>query len=375
MRKDKQKIGIVTFPISTAGVTPLSNFIDVLRPLSDNIYLITGNEGYSFFKKTKEVHVYGITHKEEKQTFNRIISYIWTQLRISYCFAKQSRCADTWIFYIGGESLLLPMITARSLNIKVILALAGFPSESLRGAKDPLFKPLELVGKINLALSNKIIVYSKNIIKERGLEKYRSKILIVHKHFIDFTLFNISKRIEERENVIGYIGRLHKEKGVLNFIEAIPSLQKMVTNIAFLIGGNGELSSEIRAYLKKKNSVNRVEMVGWIPHENLPKYLNKLKLLVLPSYAEGLPNIMLEAMACGTPVLATCVGAIPDVIEDKKNGFLLEDNSPECISKKILEVLARKDLGEISNNARITIKKNFTYNSAVGNYRRILKNI
>ena len=72
-----------------------------------------------------------------------------------------------------------------------------------------------------------------------------------------------------------------------------------------------------------------VTLVGWISHDELPSYLNMLKLLVVPSYTEGLPNIVIEAMSCGTPVLATPVGGVPDLIEDGITGFILEDNFPE----------------------------------------------
>ena len=125
----------------------------------------------------------------------------------------------------------------------------------------------------------------------------------------------------------------------------------------------------------KENLNNKVELTRWIPHDELPDYLNELKLLILPSYTEGLPNIMLEAMACGTPVLATPVGAIPDVITDGETGFILENNSPECIAENVMRALNHHDLEKIVKNARELVEKEFTYEAAVKRYRAILKEL
>lgn len=127
--------------------------------------------------------------------------------------------------------------------------------------------------------------------------------------------------------------------------------------------------------MEKNNLNDKVKPAGWIPHDELPDYRNGLKLLVLPSYTEGLPNIMLEAMACGTPVLATSVGGIPDVIKDGETGFIMENNSPECIAENVMRVLNHPNLDKIVKNARKLVEKEFTYEAAVGRYRMILKEL
>ena len=80
-------------------------------------------------------------------------------------------------------------------------------------------------------------------------------------------------------------------------------------------------------------------------------------------------------MACGTPVLATPVGGVPDVIKDDETGFIIEDNSPECIAENVERALNSPDLDKIVKNARELVEKEFTYEAAVERYREILENI
>jgi len=370
----KPNIGILTFPISEAGNIPLSNLVDLLQPLSNEIYLITGNDGYTFFKDDRRIHAYGIKHEMGANIFTRILRYIYAQLSISYKLAKITRNINSWIFFIGGDTLVLPMLTAKLLRKKVVLAFAGSSVQTLESAGDSLSKWEKILSKINVVLSNRIVVYSPNLIQQWNLEKYRNKISIAHEHFLDFNKFEIKKKLKERNNLVGYIGRLSEEKGVLNFVRAIPEILKERNDMEFLIGGDGQLRGEIEKYISGKNLNDKVKLAGWIPHEKLPDYLNELKLVVLPSFTEGLPNIMLEAMACGTPVLATPVGAIPDVITDGETGFIMENNSPECIARNVIRALNHPNLERIAENARALVEREFTYEKAVEKWREVLEN-
>ena len=106
---------------------------------------------------------------------------------------------------------------------------------------------------------------------------------------------------------------------------------------------------------------DKVKLTGWIPHDELPDHFSEVKLMVLPSENEGVPGIVQEAMAYGTPVLATPVGAIPDLIQDGKTGFILEDNSPECIAKNVVRALGYPNLSEIAKNARKLVEDEYNY--------------
>jgi glycosyltransferase involved in cell wall biosynthesis len=203
------------------------------------------------------------------------------------------------------------------------------------------------------------------------LDKYKHKVFTHGARFVDTESFKKRRELGERENVIGYVGRLELAKGVIDFVEAIPSVLENNPNVRFLISGSGTLFGLIKDKLEYKRLTSHVVLSDWIPHQRLPDFLNEMKLIVLPSYSEGLPLVMLEAMACGTPVLATPVGNVSDVVKDGITGFIMENNSPECIAGNILRVLNCPTLEEITQNGRNLVHSEFTYQAAVQRYSEI----
>jgi glycosyltransferase involved in cell wall biosynthesis len=375
VNKKEPNIGLVTWPILTAGVVPLQRLIHVLHPLSNELHVITGGAACDIFIAAgHRVYPYLIDQESTANTFLRVMGNISTQLKISWRLCKIARHVDFWIFFFGGPVLLLPMLTAKLLLKDVVLAFTGSASEDMRAQVGSFIsKIVGFLTKINCTLSSMIVIYSESLIKTWGLERYEHKISIAREHFLDFDKFKVQKPLNERDNLIGYIGRLSEEKGILNFVEAIPGILETRGEAAFLIGGDGQLRSQVEEHANKLS--NKVKYAGWIPYDELPHYLNELKLLVLPSYTEGLPNIMLEAMACGTPVLATPVGSIPDVVKDGETAFIMKDNSPEGIARNVIIVLTHPNLEKIAADAHALVQKEFTYEKAMERYRDILASL
>lgn len=368
----KMNIGVITFPLGNSGKHALSNLIDILCPISSLIYLITGNVALSYFKYDKRIISYGMNYTSKKNIFVKAINFIYLQLIFSLYLIWIGRKADIWIFFIGCESFLLPMMVVKLLHIKSILLLAGYPSKNIKSQRNIVWNLTRLLSRINLSLSREIIVYSPNVINERKLERYENKIHIAHKHFLDFGEFKITRTIESRETKVGYIGSLSQVKGVINFLQAVFIILQNDSRLKISIVGDGELYNMIISEISASGYHENIQLYKWVPHNEVAKYLNELKLIVIPSYSEGLPNIMLEAMACGVPVLAAPVGSIKDIIVDGVNGFIMEDNSPDCIAKNIMRALNYPCLDKIVINAHDLVINNFSFEKAIERYKLIL---
>ena len=367
------RIGVITMPVFKAGVTPLSNLITIICSLSKNVLLITGGEGYDLFRNDKRLKTLRISHNTSTFIIKRMFNFIIPQFKISFYIFKTRNQIDIFIFFLGGDILLFPMLTACLFRKKVLIL---FPSSTIKIHtlnQDPLVFILKFLHRGTCTFADKLIVYAESLIGDYSLGRWAEKIVIAHDHYIDFDRFEIKNGYLSRECIVGYIGRLSTEKGVQHFVQALPAILKDRKELRILIGGDGPLKKNIETALQTEKLRDYVDLPGWVSNEDYPGYLNRLRLLVLPSYTEGLPYTILEAMTCGTPVLATPVGAIPDIIIDGKTGFIMKDNSPECIAENVKRALSSPDLEKIVKNGRRFVDENFTFEKTVGIWRSILR--
>ena len=351
----------------------MSNLVEILFNISTEFVLITGNEGYKQFKNECRFKVYDVSYKIGNP-FLKVIRNLSGQIIASFIIIKNRKIIKHWIFF-GGEREIISIITAKLLKKNVIILILGSVIRDYTIAKDPFTIIIKILSTLKNALADKLIVYTPRLISEWHLEPYSHKILIASQNFLDFNTFTITIPLINRPHLIGYIGRFSAEKGVQNFVQALPAIFREQKEIKVLIGGDGQLKESVETSIKDSGLTDYVELSCWISHDELPLHLNQLRLLVLPSYTEGLPNIMLEAMACGTPVLATPVGAIPDVIIDGKTGFIMKDNSPECIAENVIRALDCPDLARIAENGRNSVRENYSFEKTVGRWKQIFNNI
>lgn len=378
-QSDKPNIAVISHPFSNqVGQGMLANFIDILSPLSGRIFVLTGDFSYTDDPRIQIMKVKGDEKRESM--LKRIPKFVLTQFSVASNLIRVSRNTQVVIFSIGAKAYLIPMLLAKVLGKKTLVCTTGLSLQAGEEMyKDRLFgagkfiltRLWEALERANYALSNHIAVQSPSIVTYLGLDKYRKKITVASGRYTDTGLFDLSIAPGNRGNIIGYVGRLSEEKGVMNFIEAIPIILQEHGEAKFLVGGPGPLFDEIERRLKRYQLDERVQLLGWIPHHELPGYLNELKLLVLPSYSEGFPGIVREAMACGAVVVAVPVGGVPDLIEDGETGFTMEDNTPGSIARGVSRALNHPALNRIADKARALIIQEHSYEVAVQKYREI----
>ena len=202
-----------------------------------------------------------------------------------------------------------------------------------------------------LSYADVIISVSKSFINEsKFLHKYIDKIVFIP-NGIDLEEFNIpySKeecrdmlKLDREKNIILFVGSLHPLKGPHILLKAIPKIIKENRDTLFVFVGGGdidrykELSEElgIRKYVKFTGYVN----------ENKPFYYKASDIFVLSSFLECLPLVILEAMACGVPVVASDIGGIPDIVENGKNGLLIPSGNSDALADAIIYLLENEDI-------------------------------
>jgi glycosyltransferase involved in cell wall biosynthesis len=138
-----------------------------------------------------------------------------------------------------------------------------------------------------------------------------------------------------------------------------------------ILVGDGEERERLAALSIQLGIQKYVQFVGEVPHEEVQTFMQQADVFVLPSLSEGFPNVILEAMACGLPIIASRVGGIPDIITNDINGYLVEVKDTNDMANKIMLLLSDDTLRKkISDNNRHLVKK-YTWENVIFELEKI----
>lgn len=218
--------------------------------------------------------------------------------------------------------------------------------------------PLE----VQLLKQAKIITVVANSVANE-LQQYptQNKTINVVGNGIDASLFTPAVK-KGNDPYILFTGRLSYRKGLFDLIECGKHICKHYPDVSFVIPGSGRLAQTLQEKVQELGIANQFKFLGFVPREELIRLYQNATLYVLPSHYEGLPTVLLEAMSCGLPVVATAVSGNLDVITQGKNGILVPPKSPEKLAEAIASLLDDEQKREtLGHNARKTIEEHYTW--------------
>lgn len=160
-----------------------------------------------------------------------------------------------------------------------------------------------------------------------------------------------------------YLGMLIKRKGVSDLIDAIKIINKenflKKNNVKFIISGIGQEEEVLKRKVQELDLTRYIEFVGWIDNQDKKNFLMESQLLVLPSYNEGLPVAILEAMSYGLPIVSTDVGSISEAVLNNQNGFLITPGDIQGLALSIKKIVECPELWESfsKNSKRVIVSK------------------
>lgn len=244
---------------------------------------------------------------------------------------KKINLVHTYLF----QANVIGRISAKIAGIKAVVC-------SIRGMETGFQFFIE---KKTAFMANKFIVNSialENLI-EKKMNLTKDKIVVIYNGIEPDTIKNVGRHaklkeldMQNSENhiLIGTSGRLHKEKGILYLIEAFRLVKNHHENVKCIIVGDGPQRDELELRIKDLGLENDVCLLGFRPDSI--DIISILDIFVLSSPYEGMPNAILEAMACGRKIVATAVGGINELIENNVSGLTVEKNNPADLADAIL---------------------------------------
>lgn len=199
------------------------------------------------------------------------------------------------------------------------------------------------------------IVVTTKLIQQTIIDRYNipaMKITIIP-NYVDTEIFRPAiKRIKKQKRIC-FVGRLDRGKNLSELFKAVHGL-----DVELIIIGDGYLTDELMNQARQLKLT--VKFIGKVPNYELPKYLNSADLFILPSLIEGHPKALLEAMACGLPVIGSNIPSIRELITHRETGYLCGTTAGE-IREAIIDVLGNSFLKEqISTRAKEYIDSNFS---------------
>ncbi|MBN1150199.1 glycosyltransferase family 4 protein, partial [candidate division WOR-3 bacterium] len=276
---------------------------------------------------------------------------------------KERRCL---VHTNSSKAGLLGRWASIVLNIPCVHTVHGW---SFNPHQKKIFRNLAIIlEKITSYFTSQIVVVTTQDI-EKGLEfkigkkeKYSlARAVTDLDPFRISPVENLRKKLGFPENcpLVGSVSNFKPQKAPLDFIETAEKVVKKTENVIFFIAGGGPLLSKSKKLAKTLGIEDKIFFLGW--RDDIPDLMRVMDVFLLVSLWEGLPQVVLQAMAAGKPVVVTAVDGSKEIVINGVNGFLVRPQNPEEAAEKILSLINDEHLrGRIGSQAFKTVERGFS---------------
>lgn len=280
---------------------------------------------------------------------NHVLGYLWQIIKDYYNFFVLINAINYDVTHInpslGSKSFIrdaLFVAMAKLSKKRVIVFFHGW-DEGFEAFSE---KYLLWLYKITYFRADAIIVLAEQFKTKLEDIGYKGEIYVETTVVDDnvFDDFNIIDKNYKNKNInLLFLSRLENEKGIYELIDALKILNKKYTNIVLTVAGDGSEMDSLMRYAKKCN-VDNVGFTGFITGSDKDMVFKQADIFILPSYSEGMPLAVLEAMAYGLPVVTTPVGGLRDFFKNGRMGFFIDAGKARDISIFIDKIISNHEL-------------------------------
>lgn len=336
----------------------------VNSPISDSVE-------WTLIDSTADSNILSSHYKRIRKALLRLIKFMY------YIFFCKYDCViifvgEGWSFWEKG---LMVVIAKYFSNSKVIIApRSGFIINDI-DKKGTLSKFVNFVFR-----KTDIVVCQSKYWKElfeKSISDINNPKFVIIENMIDFDKYAELplREVKENENVtILFMAWVTRNKGIYELIDAVKMLKKKNLNFKVIIAGKGEDFGKINNELQAANLTQEVQLIGWVLGSEKLRVLAESDIFVLPTYFEGYPNSLMEAMASGKACIATNVGSIPDMINHMETGILIDKKNHTQLYEGLKTLIQNPGLRqEMSKKARTQIREVNSIESGIAKFEILFR--
>lgn len=264
------------------------------------------------------------------------LAKVWAALRAFVLAAIKTPSARLVHVHLAGETSLLrklPFIAMAKLFRRPVIVHVHAASPESLFHKTPVWAT-----RLAMLAPNRVIALSQRWADSIHRHYPAANVVVIPNPAV---IPPVRSNADLRGPVVVFVGKLEQRKGYSDLIHAAKEVLRSVPEARFQLAGDGQVE-DARRLARSLGISHAVECLGWVGRDELPDLLNKAAVFCLPSYNEGVPMAMLEAMSYGVPVVTTPVGGIPDVIQSQANGILFNPGDLKTLAREITCLLENK---------------------------------